>query len=263
MKYNTAIGCGIGLSMVFCAGALPSVARPVQGLTHSKHPSLPALHLLAQLPDDDSSNLAGTVLRFNTESSNAPVTQLQVLLKQAVVASPVDNTVLPSSVLGPVTVKSALGDLKPIDGYKWTVDPASKLYLGRSGYKSLVARYRYGNGGQSAQYALDIACQSVGLKTQHKANCKVFGNGPLLKGEFRLPGQLVLEDAAPTTTTTPASGSAAQAAYRRGYELGQLDAQQKLSRNYARHKTEFEGATETEFRRGYDNAYGNFSSPSS
>jgi hypothetical protein len=188
-------------------------------------------------------------------------------LKEAVPIIPTETLILGGDALGPVVLRSSLGDRRQLERYRWTVEPASKIYFSRSGYKSFVARYQYSEGQSSPRYVLHIACYTTDLAAQPersaessaKAACRLFGNGPLLKGEFQSTGQLALAETSVNpmdSETTSTSGTSA--AYRRGYELGQLDAQQKLERRYIRHRTEFDTDTEADFQRGYENAYSNF-----
>jgi hypothetical protein len=221
--------------------------------------------LQAQQPNPTA---AVSTLIFRAFASDAPLSEIQIPLKQAIAALPTETTVLGGDGLGPVMLQSKIGGNQHLESYVWSVDPASRLYFSRSGYKSFVARYQYAEARQSPQYILHVACHTTDLTPQNsnqseKATCRLFGNGPLLKGEFQSTGQLSLGAAPSATTDPPASTSAQAASYRRGYELGQLDAQQKLERSYARHRTEFNASSEAEFQRGYENAYSNFTNQGS
>ncbi|WP_404786020.1 hypothetical protein [Altericista sp. CCNU0014] len=192
MKY------GIVLLMLAGWGAIGSGAKALPG-TQQNRP-LPRFSHLAQATEIQNQ---GSVLAFEAKTSTDELKQLQVQLKQTVVALPVENTTLASDNLGAVVLTGGNGDRQRMDAYTWTVAPNSKLYLGRSGYKSFLARYQYRKDRQSPQYTLDISCQTVGLKTQDKAACSMFGNGPLLKGEVKATGRLTLEEApAPEETAS-------------------------------------------------------------
>jgi hypothetical protein len=191
-----------------------------------------------------------SALIFQTDAANV---RFQINLKRAIASSVDNQTILDGKDLGPISIQSNLGSGDRIDTYQWSISPTSRLYLSPSGYKSLVAKYQYKDAGQS--YTLNIFCQSRGIK-QNKAACKLFGDGPLLNGETRASGQLAISDAEPISNTEPSSGSTAGSApYRRGYELGLLDAKQKRERNFTRHEAEYDGPSEAEFRKGYDNGY--------
>ncbi len=158
--------------------------------------NLPNALLLAQaIGAQNGVQNQGSVLTFEAIAPVDEMKQLQVQLTKTVVALPVENTTLTAESLGAVVLTGGNGDRQRIDTYTWSIVPTSKLYLGRSGYKSLLARYQYSKDRQSAKYTLDISCQTVGLKTQDKAACSLFGNGPLLKGEVKATGKLTLQEA--------------------------------------------------------------------
>ena len=152
--------------------------------------------LLAQV-SPSSAQGQGSLLTFDATSPADELKQLQLQLTRTVVALPVENTTLGPDSLGAVMLTGGNGDRQSLGSYTWTVVPTSKLYLGRSGYKSLLARYQYAKDRFSPKYTLDIACQTVGLKSQDRATCSLFGNGPLLKGEVKTMGRLVLLEAPP------------------------------------------------------------------
>jgi hypothetical protein len=165
-----------------------------------------ALRLAQASPSSAQSQ--GSLLTFDATSPADELKQLQLQLTRTVVALPVENTTLGPDSLGAVMLMGGNGDRQSLSSYTWTVVPTSKLYLGRSGYKSLLARYQYAKDRLSPKYTLDIACQTVGLKSQDRAACSLFGNGPLLKGEVKTMGRLVLLEApppeAPPVEVTPA-----------------------------------------------------------
>ncbi len=164
-----------------------------QALQPNQHPrNFAKSSLLAQAAGAQNQ---GSVLTFEATTSADEMKQLQVQLTKTVVALPVENTTLTAESLGAVVLTGSNGDRQRMDTYTWSIVPTSKLYLGRSGYKSLLARYQYSKDRQSPKYTLDVACQTVGLKTQDKAACSLFGNGPLLKGEVKATGKLTLEEA--------------------------------------------------------------------
>jgi hypothetical protein len=251
------LGLGLSLSIVGIGGTvlLPDLAVQAQSLRE---------------PLADPSRTVST-LTFRATTDREPLSEFQLSLKEAVPILPTETLILDGDALGPVVLRSALGDRRQLERYRWTVEPASKIYFSRSGYKSFVARYQYSEGQSSPQYVLHIACYTTDLAAQPErqaerqaessveAACRLFGNGPLLKGEFQSMGQLALAETSPEPIDSEkTSTSGTSAAYRRGYELGQLDAQQKLERRYVRHRTEFDTDTEADFQRGYENAYGNF-----
>jgi hypothetical protein len=179
--------------IVFVLAGWGAVGAEAQTLQPKLHPrNLSESSLLAQATGLQSQ---GSVLMFEATTSAEEMKQLQVQLTKTVVALPVENTTLTSDSLGAVVLTGGNGDRQRMDTYTWSVVPASKLYLGRSGYKSLLARYQYSKDRQSPKYTLDIACQTVGLKTQNKAACSLFGNGPLLKGEVKATGKMTLQEA--------------------------------------------------------------------
>jgi hypothetical protein len=163
---------------------------------------LPPSSLLVQATSSDSQG-QGSLLTFDATSPADELKQLQLQLTKTVVALPVENTTLGPESLGVVALTGGNGDRQTIGSYTWTVVPTSQLYLGRSGYKSLLARYQYAKDRQSPKYTLDIKCQTVGLKTQDQASCSLFGNGPLLKGEVKTTGRLVLLEAPPVEAPIP------------------------------------------------------------
>jgi hypothetical protein len=150
----------------------------------------------------------GSVLTFEANAAADELKQLQVQLTRTVVALPVENTTLAADILGAVVLTGGNGDRQTLSSYSWTVVPTSKLYLGRSGYKSLLARYQYSKDRQSPKYTLDIKCQTVGLNTQDRAACSLFGNGPLLKGEVKATGRLVLIESPPPAPAPPEAAPA-------------------------------------------------------
>ncbi|MGB8698098.1 MAG: hypothetical protein WCD18_01670, partial [Thermosynechococcaceae cyanobacterium] len=135
----------------------------------------------------------GTALMFNAESGNAPLSQLQVVFNRAITTVPTENTVLAAEAFGPVMVRSSLGAPMRLDRYVWSVDPSSRMYWGRSGYKSVVALYQYGETKQSLKYTLNIYCQTVSLLDRNKAVCLLSGNGPLLQADVKATGELSLD----------------------------------------------------------------------
>lgn len=202
-------------------------------------------------PSETQGN-TGSALTFQTDAANV---RFQINLKRAIATSVDNQTILDGKDLGPISIQSNLGSGDRIDTYQWSISPTSRLYLSPSGYKSLVAKYQYKDAGQS--YTLNIFCQSRGIR-QNKAACKLFGDGPLLNGETKASGQLAISDPEPISNTEPTSGpTSGSATYRRGYELGLLDAKQKRERNFTRHEAEYDGPSEIEFRKGYDNGYKN------
>jgi hypothetical protein len=198
MVQNLTIKQGIILSALAGWGTLGANAQSLQSQPYSSRTISEAV-LLAQAAEQNQ----GSVLTFEAKASADEIKQLQVQLTRTVVALPVENTTLASDSLGAVVLTGGNGDRQRMDTYTWTVVPTSKLYLGRSGYKSLLARYQYAKDRQSPKYTLDIACQTVGLKTQDKAACSLFGNGPLLKGEVKATGRLILEEAPIAEDPTP------------------------------------------------------------
>jgi hypothetical protein len=183
---------GIILWMLAGWGAMGLGAKTLAG--NGQDSNLPRFSPLAQATQEQNQ---GSVLTFEAKTAADELKQLQVQLTRTVVALPVENTTLASDSLGAVVLTGGNGDRQRMDTYTWTVIPTSKLYLGRSGYKSLLARYQYSKDRQSPKYTLDISCQTVGLNTQDKAACSLFGNGPLLKGEVKATGRLTLQEAPP------------------------------------------------------------------
>lgn len=158
--------------------------------SHGKASASPTLRAQAASDADQSQ---GSALIFRAKTATDALTQFQVNLTRSMTSLPVENTTLGAEALGSVVLSGTSGDQR-MDVYTWTTASISKLYLGRSGYKSLLVRYQYSKDPQSQKYTLDIACQTVGLKTQDQATCSLFGNGPLLKGEVRTTGQLTLDE---------------------------------------------------------------------
>jgi hypothetical protein len=189
MVQNLRMKRSIILLMLTGWGMAGASAQALQPKLHSKN--LPNAFLLAQAIGAQNQ---GSVLMFEATTSAEEMKQLQLQLTKTVVALPVENTTLTAESLGAVVLTGGNGDRQRIDTYIWNIVPTSKLYLGRSGYKSLLARYQYSKDRQSAKYTLDISCQTVGLKSQDKAACSLFGNGPLLKGEIKATGKLTLQD---------------------------------------------------------------------
>jgi hypothetical protein len=164
--------------------------------------------LLMQTPaiaqEDWSSSRAetGNLLTFQTEG-NAAVTAFQIPLKKKV--STTETATLTAPDLGPITLQSSGGQTVRIEEYRWKLESSSRLYLGQSGYKSLIAIYQYGD---SSQYSLRLNCRT----RKEIVNCAMKGNGPLFdddttaKGNFNLTsGSLVSGD---RSGTPSANGSA-------------------------------------------------------
>jgi hypothetical protein len=199
MVQNLRIKHGVTLCMLAGWGGVGVGAQALPPLHHS---NLPHSALLTQaVPSDAQSQ--GSLLTFDATSPADELKQLELQLTKTVVALPVENTTLGPESLGVVALTGGKGDRQSLSSYTWTVVPTSKLYLGRSGYKSLLARYQYAKDRQSPKYTLDIKCQTVGLKTQDQAACSLFGNGPLLKGEVKTTGRLVLLEAPPVEVPVP------------------------------------------------------------
>jgi hypothetical protein len=203
----------IFLLMLIGWGALSTEAEALQAAQQGKKTSVSS-SLRAQATSDTAQN-QGSVLMFRPKTSADTLIQLQVNLTRFIPSLPIENSTLTADTLGSVILSGANGDQR-MDAYSWTTDPISKLYMSRSGYKSLLLRYQYGKDRQSQKYTLDISCQTVGLKNQDQATCSLFGNGPLLKGEVRATGLLTLNetttDAAPTSPSpqpTPKTSSTA------------------------------------------------------
>jgi hypothetical protein len=197
MKHGVILCMLAGCGMVSLgAQALPPQPQP-RNLSESSR--------LAQAAGEQNQ---GSVLTFEANAAADELKQLQVQLTRTVVALPVENTTLASDILGAVVLTGGNGDRHSLSSYSWTVVPTSKLYLGRSGYKSLLARYQYSKDRQSPKYTLDIKCQTVGLNTQDRAACALFGNGPLLKGEVKATGRLVLVESPPPAPAPPEAAPA-------------------------------------------------------
>lgn len=200
MVQNLRMKHGVTLCVLAGWGFVGIAAQAVPPQMHQRN--LSQSSLLAQAASSDSQN-QGSLLTFDATSSTDELKQLQLQLTKTVVALPVENTTLGPESLGVVALTGGSGDRQTIGSYTWSVAPTSKLYLGRSGYKSLLARYQYAKDRQSPKFTLDIACQTVGLKTQDQASCSLFGNGPLLKGEVKTTGRLVLLEAPPVEIPVP------------------------------------------------------------
>jgi hypothetical protein len=200
MVQNLRIKHGVTLCVLAGWGAVGIGAQALPPQMHQRN--LPQSSLLAQGVSSDSQS-QGSLLTFDATSPVDELKQLQLQLTKTVVALPVENTTLGPESLGVVALTGGNGDRQSIGSYTWSVVPTSKLYLGRSGYKSLLARYQYAKDRQSPKFTLDIACQTVGLKTQDQAACSLFGNGPLLKGEVKTTGRLVLLEAPPVEAPVP------------------------------------------------------------
>lgn len=193
MVQNLRIKHGVTLCVLAGWGVVGVGAQALPPLHHSNSPHS---SLLTQVvPSDVQSQ--GSLLTFDATSPADELKQLELQLTKTVVALPVENTTLGPESLGVVALTGGNGDRQSLSSYTWTVVPTSKLYLGRSGYKSLLARYQYAKDRQSPKYTLDIKCQTVGLKSQDRAVCSLFGNGPLLKGEVKTTGRLVLLESPP------------------------------------------------------------------
>jgi hypothetical protein len=194
MVQDLKIRHGVILCVLAGWGAVGSGAQALPLPMHQRN--LPQSSRLAQAASSDFQS-QGSLLTFDVTSPADELKQLQLQLTKTVVALPVENTTLGPESLGVVLLTGGNGDRQTIGSYTWSVVPTSKLYLGRSGYKSLLARYQYAKDRQSPKFTLDIACQTVGLKNQDQAACSLFGNGPLLKGEVKTMGRLVLLEAPP------------------------------------------------------------------
>jgi hypothetical protein len=202
MAQNLRAKSWIVLLMLIGWGALSAEAEVLQAAQQGKKSSVSS-GLRAQATSDTAQN-QGSVLTFRPKTSTDVLTQLQVNLTRFIPSLPIENSTLTADTLGSVILGGVNGDQR-MDTYSWTTDPISKLYMSRSGYKSLLLRYQYGKDRQSQKYTLDISCQTVGLKNQDQATCSLFGNGPLLKGEVRSTGLLTLNET--TTDAAPASPS--------------------------------------------------------
>jgi hypothetical protein len=205
MVQNLRIKHGVTLCVLAGWGVVGVGAQALPPLHHSNSPHS---SLLTQVvPSDVQSQ--GSLLTFDATSPADELKQLELQLTKTV-ALPVENTTLGPESLGVVALTGGNGDRQSLSSYTWTVVPTSKLYLGRSGYKSLLARYQYAKDRQSPKYTLDIKCQTVGLKSQDQAACSLFGNGPLLKGEVKTTGRLVLLEAPPVEVSVPEVPAPAQ-----------------------------------------------------
>jgi hypothetical protein len=102
----------------------------------------------------------------------------------------------------------------------------------------------------------------IGDRIQPDTNAPILGQGSGTS-PANGPGNGNYPPPPPETDNQPIASGGQSSAYRRGYELGQLDAKQSILRNAARHRTEYDPASESEFRRGYDNGYSNYASGNS
>lgn len=259
MLQTAKIYWALGLFSVIGLGIQQSTATPA-----------PQLYAQSSTPFFGTPQATTSFLTFQTDEPGAPLSQFQIPLKQAIADPVEDQTTLNATALGAIALQSSTGSAQRIDVYQWSIAPSSRLYLSPSGYKSLMAKYQYTEAGQTR--ILNIFCQSRALQ-DNKASCSFSGNGPLLKGEAKGIGTLninqgpmandspapVPNDPSPNDPSpVPNSGQGYPSnAYRRGYELGILDANLSLERSYIRHKTEYDVSAEAEFRKGYENAYDN------
>jgi hypothetical protein len=158
--------------------------------------------------EDWSSSRAetGNLLTFQTEG-NAAVTAFQIPLKKKV--STTETATLTAADLGSITLQSSGGQTVRIEEYRWKLEPSSRLYLGQSGYKSLIAIYQYGD---TSQYSLRLNCRT----RKERVNCAMNGNGPLfdddttVKGNFNLTsGSLVSGDRGGTSSSNGSTNGSA------------------------------------------------------
>ena len=159
---------------------------------------------------DWQSSRSQTTLVFRG-NPDAPVSEFQIPLNKRI--SDQETATLAAADLGPIRLRNAGGQTFNISRYRWKLDPASRLYLGQSGYKSLIAVYQYGD---TSQYSLRLNCRT----RKEVVNCAMDGNGPVFddeavaKGNFNIgsgSSTAQLPDDRPGTVTpgptTPTTGS--------------------------------------------------------
>jgi hypothetical protein len=159
--------------------------------------------------EDWRSSRSKTMLVFQG-SGTAPIAEFQIPLNKPI--SDQETTTLTAADLGPITLRNAGGQTFDISRYRWKLDSASRLYLGQSGYKSLIAVYQYGD---TSQYSLRLNCRT----RKEVVNCAMDGNGPLFddeavaKGSFNIgSGSLVAQvpndrpGTLPPSPSTPSTG---------------------------------------------------------
>lgn len=156
--------------------------------------------------EDWQSSQPRTTLVFRG-NPGASVSEFQIPLNKRI--SDQETTTLAAADLGPVTLRNSGGQTFSISRYRWKLDPASRLYVGQSGYKSLIAVYQYGD---TSQYSLRLNCRT----RKELVNCAMDGNGPLFddeavaKGNFNIgSGTTIatLPDDAGTVTSSPSISS--------------------------------------------------------
>lgn len=152
------------------------------------------------------SSRSKTMLVFQS-SGTAPIAEFQIPLNRPI--SDQETTTLTATDLGPITLRNVGGQTFDITRYRWKLDSSSRLYLGQSGYKSLIAVYQYGD---TSQYSLRLNCRT----RKELVNCAMDGNGPLFddeavtKGSFNIgSGSLVAQVPSDRPGTLPSSPGAA------------------------------------------------------
>ncbi len=145
----------------------------------------------------DDPAVSGTVLRFESDRESPTPLQFEIPVNGAIAIPPSRTTVLDAAAFGPIQLQSQRASIAGFgrsDRYEWTVEPESQLYLSRSGYQAMAARYQYQQPGGVTRYDLRLFCQTTDLTQPNAVACALNGNGPLFRGDIAATGQLTLAE---------------------------------------------------------------------
>ncbi len=209
LQYRTKIGLGLCLLVGGWGGgmSLGALARPLAPVGHGSTLGLSA-------PTDHQGRspqgwqaqagggfedpaVSGTVLRFESDRESSTPLQFEIPVNGAIAIPPSRTTVIDAAAFGPIQLQSQGGSIAGSDRfnpYEWTVEPESQLYLSRSGYQAMAARYQYQPPGGVTRYDLRLFCQTTDLTQPNAVACALNGNGPLFRGDIAATGQLTLAE---------------------------------------------------------------------
>lgn len=129
---------------------------------------------------------AGWTLSFDADTSTEDSITFDIGIRGTDTTTDRKATLAQGDQIGILQLTQANGRSINLNGYQWAIDDQSRLYVGKSGYKYLLATYNYGRG-EPTSYQLQMVCQT---RASGNAACQLSDNGPLLNGQLVSQGQL-------------------------------------------------------------------------
>ncbi|MEO0374524.1 MAG: hypothetical protein AAF329_07785 [Cyanobacteria bacterium P01_A01_bin.17] len=129
---------------------------------------------------------AGWTLSFDANTNTENRIAFDINVREPDTTTDRKATLAQGAQIGMLQLTQASGRSLNLDGYQWAIDDQSRLYVGKSGYKYLLATYNYGRV-EPTSYRLQMVCQT---RASGSAACQLSDNGPLLNGQIVSQGQL-------------------------------------------------------------------------